>query len=313
MNKKQLLFVGVSVAIACALVATALFTNVLEPENTGLDVVVSFYPLAYMAEEIGGERVNVRSLIPYNTEVHTWSPSPNDIVAADNADILLYNGAGLDHWFEDDVLPALGQKERVVVETTEGLELIAGGDEHGEDEHDHGGYDPHTWLSPFMAQQQAEKIYDAFLKADPEGADYYGQRWSNFSAKLTDIDSRYMSSLANNTNGTAIVSHGAYGYLAHRYGFEQHGIIGLSADEQPSSSALADIADLMVNENLRTLYMDPIYSDAYVQTLKVELESRTGDDVIVLRLYLALGPTDGMDFLGQMEANLTNLERGLTG
>ena len=272
MNSRQMLLVGASAGIAAVLLVAALFTGVIDTNDDKLGVVASFYPLAYMAEEIGGERASVRSLIPHNTEVHAWSPAPTDIVAADNADVLLYNGAGLDHWFEDDVLPALGDKVRIVVETTEGLELIPGG-EHGDEPEgdDHGDYDPHTWLSPYMARLQAEKIYDAFVEADPDGEEYYSQRWTALSGRLAALDAAYSNGLANATNGTAIVSHAAYGYLAHRYGFEQRGVIGLSADEQPSAAELADLVDLMVAEGIRAVYVDPIYSDAFVQTLKTVL------------------------------------------
>jgi zinc transport system substrate-binding protein len=309
MNKSQMLLVTVSLVAVAVLVSASLYIGVRNSDDR-VQVVASFYPLAYMAEEIGGERVGVNCLIPYNTEVHSWQPSPSDIMAADNADVLLYNGAGLDHWFEDDILPALGQKDRVVVETTEGVGLLANGHQ---DEDETGDTDPHTWLSPFVARQQAENVYNALVEADPGGAAYYAGRWDNLSAKLAALDTRYQTELAVKTNDTIIVSHGAYGYLAYRYGFGQRGIIGLSADEQPSTATMADIADLMEQENISTLYVDPVYSDAYVQTLKSEFSSATGVEVTVLELYLMLGPTDGLDYVQQMERNLENLKAGLTG
>jgi zinc transport system substrate-binding protein len=311
MNKSQFLLVAIAVAAAASLVAASLYVGVWKADDR-VQVVASFYPLAYMAEEIGGDRVSVNCLIPYNTEVHAWQPSPSDIVAADKADVLLYNGAGLDHWFEDEILPALGASDRIVAETTDGIELIAGGHED-EDDHEHSDTDPHTWLSPFIAEQQAENVYNALVAADPDGAAYYAGRWDNLSAKLTALDIRYQTELSTKTNGTVIVAHGAYGYLAYRYNFEQRGILGLSADEQPSSTALADIADLMQEENISTLYVDPIYSDAYVQTLKAEFSSSTGIEVSVYELYLILGPTDDMDYIQQMEQNLDNLKKGLVG
>ena len=206
MNSRQMLLVGASAGIAAVLLVAALFTGVIDTNDDKLGVVASFYPLAYMAEEIGGERASVRSLIPHNTEVHAWSPAPTDIVAADNADVLLYNGAGLDHWFEDDVLPALGDKVRIVVETTEGLELIPGG-EHGDEPEgdDHGDYDPHTWLSPYMARLQAEKIYDAFVEADPDGEEYYSQRWTALSGRLPS-SSMISSSGRPSTPPVALIS-----------------------------------------------------------------------------------------------------------
>jgi len=316
MNKSQTLLLVVTVAVVAALIGASLYISGAK-EDDNLQVVTSFYPLAYMAEEIGGERVTVKSLIPANTEVHAWQPSPGDIMAADNADVLLYNGAGLDHWFEDNILSALGPKNRTVVETTHGIELIEDGHEHEEgtrqDDHDHGDVDPHTWVSPFIARQQAENIYKGLVRADPAGESYYAARWKELSSKLNLLDSRYKFELASKTNGTVVVAHAAYGYLAHRYGFEMHGVIGMSADQLPSAAALASLVDLMEAENIQTLYVNPIYSDAYVQTLKTELKIRTGNNVQILNLYLMLGPTDGLDYMGQMEQNLENLKLGLTG
>lgn len=300
----------VCLTLVAFLIAASLYFGVMTNDDK-VQVVASFYPLAYMAEEIGGERVAVSCLIPYNSEVHTWSPSPSDIVAADNAEVLLYNGAGLDHWFEEDILPALGLGNRTVVETTHGIDLL--GTEHEEEEHEHGDVDPHTWVSPFIAHQQARNIYDGLVNADPEGESYYTERWNALSAKLTALDANYQSELSNKTNQTAIVAHSAYGYLAHRYEFEQHGVIGVSADQQPGASTIAELADLMMDEGTYTLYVNPIYSDAYIQTLKTEIQSKTGNAVHILKLYLMLGPTDGMDYFAQMEQNLENLKIGLVG
>ena len=108
MNKLQKIFV-ITTAI---ILLIALFITVSHPvqnkvEDNRLKVVATFYPLALFAQEIGGEEVTVKQLIPDNTEVHTWQPSFADILAVDNADVIIYNGASLDHWFEDDILPVI--------------------------------------------------------------------------------------------------------------------------------------------------------------------------------------------------------------
>jgi len=87
----------VIVCLSSIIVATLLFSGCIDnQQQEGIQIVASFYPLAFFAQEIGGEYVNVRQLIPDNTELHVWQPNPSDIIAADNADILVYNGAHLD-------------------------------------------------------------------------------------------------------------------------------------------------------------------------------------------------------------------------
>jgi len=307
MNRRQALFLS---AVASAALLTITGGLAGAPGGGGGEgrvlVVATFYPLAYMAEGIGGERVAVETLIPHNTEVHSWQPSISKIAAAQEAVVILYNGAGLDLWVGEDILPTLNLEGKQVVDTTQGLELIeASGGEQGQ-----GPYDPHTWISPYMALGQAEKIYEALVEADKEGEGYYGERWEALRVRLEELDAAYKEGLGG--GGTIFVSHAAYGYLAQRYGFNQVGVIGISAEEQPSTYTVSRMVDDMEEQGSNVICLDPVYSEEYAQTLREELERRSGRRVDVLELYLMLGPTDGLDYLAQMEENLKNLKLGLS-
>ncbi|MDG6220002.1 MAG: metal ABC transporter substrate-binding protein, partial [Candidatus Thermoplasmatota archaeon] len=125
MNKNQTILVAVTISIVALLVGVSLMQMVPNDGDQGkIQVVATFYPLAYFAEEIGGEHVSVKTLIPPGTEVHTWHPSTSDILAADKADILVYNGAGLEPWFEENILPSIKLEGKEIVDTTQGLELF---------------------------------------------------------------------------------------------------------------------------------------------------------------------------------------------
>ncbi|MCK4970096.1 MAG: zinc ABC transporter substrate-binding protein, partial [Thermoplasmata archaeon] len=158
---------------------------------------------------------------------------------------------------------------------------------------------------------QAFAVYEALVEADAGNEGAYTSNWLNFRDRLEALDAEYEERLSNSTFDTIIVSHEAYGYLAHRYGFEQHGVIGISADEQPSAATIADLVTLMEELGIDSVFVDPIYSDDYAMTLKDELEARTGREVAILDLYFMLGPVDDMDLLQQMEANLESLAKGL--
>jgi zinc transport system substrate-binding protein len=289
------------------------FTSPKERVGEGkVRILASFYPLAYFSEQIGGEKVIVNTLIPYNTEVHSWQPSISDMANVEEADIIVYNGAGLDHWLEADILPAINTAGKIIVDTTEGIKLLKMGEGsvESEEEHEHGMYDPHTWISPYIARQQAEKIYDALVEFDDGSSGYYESRWQALSDRLEELDMRYLEELGDAGKKEIFTTHAAFGYLADRYGFEQHGVIGVSADEQPSPKTLSEIADLMEEKETYIIFVDPIYSDEYAQTLKSELESRTGRTVQILKLYFMLGPMDELDYMGQIEANLESLKIG---
>ncbi len=315
MNTKQKAFLlSVTLIIVITVAAVALTTS--NPQSDKLTIVASFYPLAYLTERIGGDHVAVTQLVPSNTEIHSWAPSASNIAAVQDADIVVYNGGGADHWMEDDVLPSLSQSNnRVVVDSTQGLTLIASQehDEHesGEEDHDRGAYDPHTWLSPYMAKQQAEKIYNVLIQADPANQNYYTENWQSLQSELTQIDTEYSQSLQNAAVSQIFVSHAAYGYLAERYGFEQHGVIGLSADEQPTASTIANLVDEMEQHHIYVVYVDPVYSTSYAETIKSEVQTQTGHSVAILELYLILGAQGDIDMLQQMQTNLSNLKVGL--
>jgi zinc transport system substrate-binding protein len=311
MNKRQKIFVTGVIIIVFGSAIAAAFSSILraDTEVNKIKVVTTFYPLTFFAQQIGGEEVTVKQLIPDNTEAHSWQPSFSDIAAVDEADVLLYNGASLDHWFKDDILPTIDSSNKTIVETTKGLQLLEGQLEPGEEHKE--PYDPHTWISPFLAKQQAQKIYEALIQKDPTHKDYYSERWQTLADRFEEMDNNYMSELSDKMKEEVFVAHAAFGYLANRYGFEQHGIIGISADEQPSTSVYINLVELMIEHEIYVVYVDPVYPAETAQTLKNALGTFTDQNVQILKLYLMLGPLDGLDYFGQQEKNLENLKIGL--
>jgi len=308
MNWKQLSLVGVTVMMFTTVLAVGLQVQP-EGDDHRPTVVASTYPLGYLAREIGGDVVSVTVLMPPNQEMHAFHPTTKDWLEASRAEVLVYNGAGADPWFESELLPDLDTRGKLVVDTTRGLDLLdahGGHDGDGDDGGAHDGTaDPHTWLSPWMALQQGEAIYQAL--SGLYGTQYIEEDWMALRETLEALDGEYITTLTNASLEEIIVSHEAYGYLADRYGFEQHGVIGISAEEQPSVAAISDLVDLMEEKGITSVFVDPVYSDDYANTIKEELESRTGRHVRVLSLYFCLGPVDELDYIGQMEANLEAL------
>ncbi len=307
MNGRQALLLVVTGMVFASVIGVG-----LEEEPVGDDhaprVVASIYPLGFLAREIGRGAFSVTVLMPPNQDAHAFHPTTRDWLEATRAELLVYSGAGADRWFEEELLPDLDPADRVVVETSADLDLL---DADGDDDHDHGGTDPHTWLSPRMAIQEGQAIYEAMVTFLQGGREPMTSNWLALRGELEALDAAYTAAMANATREEAVVSHEAYGYLSRDYGFHQHGVIGISGDEQPSVAALADLVDLMREEGIDTVFVDPVFSQDYARTLEEELEDRTGSPVSVERLYFALGEVDGMDYLDQIGANLGALSRGL--
>jgi zinc transport system substrate-binding protein len=313
MNRKQaILVIGAVLVTISMITASFLLNDGSDNDEDKVGVVATFYPIAYMAEAIGGERVSVTCLIPYNTEIHSYSPTFDNMKDTDNADLILYNGGPGDSWLISDVLPSIDVDGKLVVNTTVGVQYITGTHEHEGEEHEEegSGVDPHTWTSPKQALIQARNVYQALCQTDPNGTSYFQQRFEALNSTLTELNEEYQL-LSQGNRSTIIVSHSAFGYVAHDYGFEQEGVIGLSGDEEPSISTITSLIELMTDENIFTVYTDPEFSGSYATIMKEEVHDQTGLDVQLLELCLMTGPVDGMDYLEQMSQNLINLKTGL--
>ena len=135
--------------------------------NGKIKIYTSIYPLYDFTKKVGGDKVDVTNLVPAGTEPHDWEMSTNDIINLEKADMLVYNGAGIENW-TDKVINTLENKDIVYVITSEGLDIHSISEEsnsHEEDDgHDHGSYDPHTWLSIKNAKKEMENIKNALVK-----------------------------------------------------------------------------------------------------------------------------------------------------
>jgi zinc transport system substrate-binding protein len=313
MNKRQKLFIiATTLIVLIVLVNTFFYSTKNEIHNDKLKIAASFYPIAFFAQQIGGEKVTVNQLVPDNVEVHNWQPSFADILALEEADMIIYNGATLDQWFEDDMLTIIDSSRKTIVETTDGIQLIETEMETDEFKPKNNELnDPHTWISPFLAKQQAQKIYQTLIQKDPIHTEYYSTRWQNLKTRFEELDNKYMSQLSTKQKEKIFVAHSAFGYLANRYGFVQHGIIGISADEQPSVSTYIELVEMMIKHKTYVVFVDPVYPNGSAQTLRNELNRLTGNEVKILDLYFMLGDLDGLDYFGQLERNLENLMIGL--
>ncbi|NIN65997.1 MAG: zinc ABC transporter solute-binding protein, partial [Anaerolineae bacterium] len=187
MNSSQrLLLVGIVVVLTVGTAGTVAYTLATRQEagEDRLSVVATFYPLAYLAERIGGDHAVVRTLIPHNSELHAWEPSTSDILAVEESDIFVYNGAGLEPWVVQDILPAITTDDKVIVDATKDLDLPA-------------SLDPHTWIDPVLAKGEAEVILEAYVEADPTRAGAYQANAQQLFSKFDAIISSYESELVD--------------------------------------------------------------------------------------------------------------------
>lgn len=251
-----------------------------------LSVITSFYPLEFFTTEIVGKNANVLNLAG-DQSPHSYKISPQDRVKLAKADLVIYQGLGLESWTED-IIPELTKKNIATVEASHGLSLLEtekdAHDEHEdeeheeyeehddehEDEHDHGKFDPHTWLDPVLAQEIAKQIAKNLIALDPKNTKEYEQNLAVLLQKLQTLDAEYVSALANCTQSEALVSHNAFGYLQARYAFTLHPIAGLSPTDEPSAKLIADLKKEVEQEGITHVLTEQNNIQAYAQMIAAE-------------------------------------------
>lgn len=272
-----------------------------EIKSDKINIVTTFYPLAYLSEQIGGERVHVINLIGTGVEPHDWTPKASDLRVSEQAQLFLYNGLGFEGWVED-FLEGLSSDRTVLP--------VAISEQHVQVLEQHGVVDPHSWVSPKSLLKMAQAVYEAIVRVDAAHQAAYKGNYESLLATIEAMDVTYTSKLNEVSNKNLVVSHDAFSYLARDYGLVIKPIMGLSPDAEPKAQDLAEVAAFVRDEAVRTIYFEELVSDELAQTIA----SETGAQTKVLNPLEGLThaqATAGDDLMTILERNLTNLVEGL--
>ncbi len=277
--------------------------------GTAGDVVqieASFYPLQWMAEQVGGDHVSVDSLTPPGAEPHDLELSPADVAAVSEADLVVYLSG-----FQaavDDAVDQAGDATEFDAAPAADLDLTFTPIEEGEQNDDEAGsVDPHFWLDPTRLADVAEAFTEKLSEVDPDHADDYTANLATLTDQLDSLDEQFMTGLADCANTDLVTSHNAFGYMARRYGLTQVGITGLTPEEEPSPADLAEVTQFVEDHDVTTIYFETLVGPDIAETVADE----AGVDTDVLDPIEGLNDqSQGDDYLEVMRANLDNLRRG---
>ncbi|MFC5651586.1 metal ABC transporter substrate-binding protein [Paenibacillus solisilvae] len=268
------------------------------------NVVTSFYPIYFLAKEIGGEQVNVINMIPAGVEPHDWSPKSRDLDTVSDAQLFLYNGAGLEGWVNDFLQGLPKDSKLLTSEASDGISLIAGKSEAEK------SVDPHTWVSPKSMRIMAKNIAGSLVKVDPDHKAEYEANYAELDKKLSALDAQYAQKLSPLPHKDIVTSHQAFGYLARDYGLQQVAIMGLSPDAEPKAQDLLRISKFVEDNGVKYIFFEELVTDELARTLAREANAQT----MVLNPLEGLTPEQeqkGEDYFSLMEANLQNLVQAL--
>lgn len=326
------LSIGLFILIALLLTACGEEGSEANGESDdSLSIYTTLYPLAYFADEIGGDDVEVSTILPAGADPHNFEPTSKMMVEIATADLFVFNGANLEA-YAGEIEEALQGEDVKMIEAAEGIDLEEHvhehehdhGDKEGHDHehsheteeahdhagHDHGDVDPHVWLDPIKAVQLAENIKDALVEIRPEQKESYEENFQDLEERLTALDQSFHEQLEQSDNKEILVTHAAYGYWEQGYGIEQIAISGLSPTDEPSQKQLEEIIHqvdekgikyLLFEQNVEPKVAKVIQNEANIESLQLHnLSVLTEEDIEKEENYFTL-----------MERNLEVLEQAL--
>jgi zinc/manganese transport system substrate-binding protein len=287
-------------------------------------VVASFSILGDLVQKVGGDRVEVVTLVGPDGDAHVFQPSPNDARNVAGAKLVVVNGLGFEGWI-DRLVKASGYSGPVAT-VSAGVaprEMEEEG-EHGHDAHrhgkpgehagapDHGDIDPHAWQSVANAKLYVRNIRDALIAADPDGRSAYEANAAAYTAQLDALEAEVKAAVAKIPPGgrRLITTHDAFGYFGAAYGLEFLAAQGVSTDAEASAKDVAELIRQIRKEKVRAVFLENVTDRRLMQRIAKESRAKIGGT-----LYSdALSPPDGPagTYLDMMRHNIREIGTALT-
>lgn len=291
-------------------------------EDGKLQVMSSFYPMQFLAEQIGKDHVKVATLTKPGVEPHDLEITPRQTGQLGESDVVIYL-KGLQPAVDKAVAQS-GVKHVVDAAALTELEVHASaGHDHahegeeahaGEEGHDHGhshdeaGEDPHVWLDPVKYAEVAKGVGAALEKADPGHAAEYRKNADELAGKLAALDTEFKDGLKDTASKTFITTHSAFGYLAERYGLDQEGISGVDPESEPSPARMKELQAVAKKDNVSTVFFEALASGKTAKTLATDTGLKTD---VLDPLEGISDKSQGADYFEVMRSNLKNLQKAL--
>jgi zinc/manganese transport system substrate-binding protein len=231
-----------------------------------LNVVASFSILADFVKNVGGDRVNVTSLVGPNGDVHVYAPSPQDAKTIADARLVVINGLGLEGWLPR-LLQSSGSKATVVTAST-GVSPLKLGSEA----------DPHAWQSVVNAKIYVTNIRDALVQADALDGDYFRQNADRYLAELDALDREVRSEMEKipPARREVISTHDAFGYFAKDYGIAFVAPLGVSTETEPSARDIATLIVQVKKDKIPAVFLENITDDRLMRRISEETGAQVG-------------------------------------
>lgn len=265
-------------------------------------VVTSFTIIADMAREVAGDAAIVESITKPGAEIHGYDPTPKDIVKAQKADLVLWNGMNLELWFEKFFKNVENVPSAVLTEGITPMGITEGPYT--------GKPNPHAWMSPTNAAIYVENIRKALVKMDPANEATYNANAAAYTAKIKALDEPVRAKLAAipETQRWLVSSEGAFSYLCANYGLKPLYLWPINADAQGTPQQVRKVIDGVREHKIPVVFSESTVSDKPAQQVAQETGARYGGVLYVDSLTDADGPAPS--YLKLLEANADTILKG---
>ena len=271
-----------------------------------IKVVASFSILGDLVRNVGGDRVDIATLVGPNGDAHAFTPTPADARTLGAAKVVVVNGLGFEGWMMR-LVKASGTKAPSIVAST-GIKTLTMEDEH------HPGKqvtDPHAWQSIANAKLYVANIRDGLSKADPAGRSAYEANAAAYLAKLDALDREVKAAIEKIPPGRRkiITTHDAFGYFGIAYGMEFISPEGVSTDSEPSAKDIAKIITQIRKQKIPAVFMENITDPRLMQQIAKETGARVGGTLYSDALSEPGGPA--ATYIDMMRNNIRELGKAL--
>lgn len=247
-------------------------------------VVTTFTVIQDIAQNVAGDAATVESITKPGAEIHEYEPTPKDIVKAQSADLILWNGLNLERWFERFFQNI---KENPAVVVTEGITPLSIYEGPYKD-----APNPHAWMSPSNALIYIENIKNAFVKYDPQNADTYQKNAAAYAEKIKQLDKPLREKLSQipSDQRWLVTSEGAFSYLAKDYDLKEGYLWPINAEQQGTPQQVRKLIDLVKKNHIPVVFSESTVSAKPAQQVAKESGAKYGGVLYVDSLSAADGP-----------------------
>lgn len=247
-------------------------------------VVTTFTIIQDMAQNIAGDAATVESITKPGAEIHDYEPTPKDIVKAQSADLVLWNGLNLERWFEKFFQNV---KDKPAVVVTEGIEPMS--------IHEGpytGNPNPHAWMSPSNALIYIENIKNALVKYDPQNKETYEKNAALYAQKIKELDKPLREKLAQvpEAQRWLVTSEGAFSYLTRDYGFKEAYLWPINAEQQGTPQQVRKVIETVKANNIPVVFSESTISPKPAKQVAKESGAKYGGVLYVDSLSNKNGP-----------------------